>query len=322
MPMYNVLVTSVGGDLGQAVCKALRNTNYNIKIWGTDCKNYPLHTLFCDSFHIIPKAKNLFFTESINKFSLHNSIDLIYVCSEPELLYICDHFNELADEIRCRIAIPPLQVINLCRDKYKTMEFLKNNNLPYPCSVVYNEATPKDDLLKGFKYPFILKKISDCGSKNLHIIENRKEFEDVSNLDNSYMLQEYIPGTEYTNGVYKDSFSDEIHVITLERTIKDGRSDEVKVIIDKEIEELCKTVAKKLNITNSINIQLRKKKGSPPFIFEINPRYSSTAFMRAQFGFNDVIYAFENIVLKKSITPPIIKIGEAYRYLTEYYKFY
>lgn len=322
MTQYNVLVTSIGGDLGQAVCKALRNTNYNIKIWGTDCINYVPHPLFCDSFHTIPKAESLLFTELINKFSLHNSIDLIYVCSEQELLYICDHFNELDDEIRCRIAIPPLQVINICRDKYKTMEILKNNNFPYPYSVLYNESTPKEDLLKGFKYPFVLKKTSDCGSKHLHIIQNRKEFEDITNLDSSFMLQEYIPGTEYTNGVYKDSFSNEIYVITLERTIKDGMSSEVKVIFDKEIEELCKNVAEKLNITGSINIQLRKQKGSKPFIFEINPRYSSTAFMRSQFGFNDVIYAFENIVLKKSITPPTIKVGEAYRYITEYYKFY
>jgi len=322
MTEYNVLVTSIGGDLGQAVCRALRNSNYNIKVWGTDCNNYPLHPLFCDSFHAIPKAENTLFAEWINKFAFYKSIDLIYICSEPELFYICDNYHELDDNLKCRMSIPPIEVINLCRDKYKTMEFLKNNNFPYPHSVVYDNTISQNNLLKNFKYPFILKKICDCGSKNLHIIQNPRELNNINNLDNSYMIQEYISGIEYTNGVYRDSFTNEIHVITLERTLKDGRSDAVKVIFDKEIDDLCKNVALKLNISNSINIQLRKQKDSPPYIFEINPRYSSTAFMRATFGFNDVIYAFENIVLKKSITPPIIKNGESYRYLTEYYKFY
>jgi carbamoyl-phosphate synthase large subunit len=202
------------------------------------------------------------------------------------------------------------------------MQLLKDNNFPCPYSLLYNASTPREELLKGFNYPFVVKKSSDCGSKHLHIIENLQKFENIPDLDESYILQEYIPGTEYTNAVYKDSFSNAIYVITLERTMKDGMSDEVKVVFNKEIEELCKKVAKKLNLIGSINIQLRKQDNSEPIIFEINPRYSSTAFMRAKFGFNDVIYAFENIVLKKAITPPSIKAGEAYRYITEYYKFY
>jgi carbamoyl-phosphate synthase large subunit len=136
------------------------------------------------------------------------------------------------------------------------------------------------------------------------------------------MLQEYIPGVEYTNAVYKDSFSGEVYVISLERILKNGISQEVKVVFDKEIKDLCIEVAKKLNLIGSVNIQLRKQNGGAPVIFEINPRYSSTSFMRAQFGFNDVISAFENKVLKQKSTMPEIKEGKAYRYLAEYYQFY
>jgi carbamoyl-phosphate synthase large subunit len=321
MAQYNILVTSIGGDLGQAVCKALRYSDYNIRILGTDCKDYVPNSLFCECFQIIPKADSQGYIEAISKLIDKYSIDIAYICSEPELLYIADHFEKIPTEIRSRIVIIPIEVINICRDKYKTVQFLKDNKFPYPYSKIYDKSIPIDIPLKDFKFPLIVKKLSDCGAKYLHIIKSAKEFQEIAHLDNTYMLQEYIDGVEYTNAVYRDVFSDDIYVITLERILKDGMSYEVKVVFNKEIEELCKNVAIELNLRGAINIQLRQNKNKEPVIFEINPRYSSTAFMRAKFGFNDVIYAFENLVLKKTISPPQLKAGEAYRYITEYFKY-
>lgn len=322
MTQYNVLVTSIGGDLGQAVCKALRYAAYDIRIFGTDCKNFMPYSLFCDSFQVIPKADSSLYIEFINKAVLLNSIDLIYICSEQELFYISDHFEEITPEIRCRIVIQSPDIINLCKDKLKTMQFLKDNKFPYAHSSVFDSTVPFDILLKDYSYPFVVKKITDSGSKHFHLISGTEDLSIINVLDNTYMLQKYIFGIEYTNAVYRDYFSDEIFVITMERILKDGISVEAKVVFDKEIEELCKKVAETLKLKGSINIQLRKKAGCKPIIFEINPRYSSTSFIRAKFGFNDIIYAFENIVLKKSAEKPNIKAGIAYRYITEYYKFY
>lgn len=321
MNQSNILVTSIGGDLGQAVCKALRYSKYDIKIIGSDCKSFIPYSIFCDDFHIIPKAEDLTYTKFINEFVLYNSIELVYICSEQELLYICDHFDDISLELRSRFVLLPFYIIDICRDKYKTVQFLRSNHFPYPYSVLIDDSKPIDNLLKDFTYPFVVKKITDSGSKHLHIVENLQDFNKINNLNNDYMLQEYIPGIEYTSAVYRDPYSKEIYVIILERILKAGMSAEVKVVFNKEIENLCREVAIKLNLIGSINIQLRKQEDSPPVIFEINPRYSSTAFMRAVFGFNDVIFAFENIIYKKAITAPNIKPGEAYRYFTEYFIF-
>ena len=321
MMEHNVLVSSIGGDVGQAVCKALIYSAHNIRILGTDCRSFLPHPIFCDSFNIVPEAGGTSYTDSMLRLIKDNSIEMLYICSEQELYYICDHYNELPEDLSSRIAIPPINIIDTCRNKYKTVEFLKANGLPYPHTIIYDQSVPLKEMLQAFNYPLVVKKISGCGSRSLHIIEGIKDFDGINDLDNTYMLQEYIPGTEYTNAVYRDSFSSEIYVISLERTLKNGLSNEVKVVADEEIQKLCKEIAVKLKLTGSINIQLRKTADGRPVIFEINPRYSSTSFMRARFGFNDVFFAFENMVLKKSITPPRIKGGEACRYITEYYKF-
>ena len=45
-----------------------------------------------------------------------------------------------------------------------------------------------------------------------------------------------------------------------------------------------------MNLKGSINVQLRITEEGP-MIFEINPRFSSTAFMRHKLGFSDVNWA-------------------------------
>lgn len=322
MTRYNALVTSIGGDLGKAVCKALKYSPYDIKIFGTDCRNYVPHPLFCDRFDIIPKAIDKEYINFLHDFSLDNDIDIIYFCSEQELFLVCDNFSYISNEIKNIMAIQESDIINVCRDKYKTVEFLKDNKFTYPNSSLLSTSSNINELLADFQYPFVVKKVSGCGSKYFNIVSDFKELMNIEDIDNNYMIQEYINGKEYTNAVYRDYFNNLTYVITLERTLKDGMSDEVKVVFDEKIEDLCINVAEKLNIKGSINIQMRKNEKGVPMIFEINPRYSSTAFMRARFGFNDVFYAFENIVLKKSISAPKIIKGEAYRYITEYYKFY
>ena len=49
-------------------------------------------------------------------------------------------------------------------------------------------------------------------------------------------------------------------------------------------------IADELNLIGSINIQLRKSKNRIA-IFEINPRFSSTVFMRSLVNFNDVLWS-------------------------------
>ena len=51
---------------------------------------------------------------------------------------------------------------------------------------------------------------------------------------------------------------------------------------------LCK-LANLIDLNGCINIQLKILKGVPK-IFEINPRLSSTVYMRHELGFNDLVY--------------------------------
>ena len=79
-------------------------------------------------------------------------------------------------------------------------------------------------------------------------------------------------------------------------------------------------VAKKIKSTGPINIQLRLNKNGDPLIFEINPRFSGSAPMRAIAGFNEPDMILRNFVYNENLSRNHINYSlEFYRVFQEYY---
>ena len=66
-------------------------------------------------------------------------------------------------------------------------------------------------------------------------------------------------------------------------------------------------VAEQLDLIGSMNIQLRLTADGPR-IFEINPRFSSTVYMRNLIGFSDVIWSVKD-TLNEDFTYPEIPLN-------------
>ena len=65
------------------------------------------------------------------------------------------------------------------------------------------------------------------------------------------------------------------------------------MVENESISSLLQTIALKLNLIGSINIQL-KLSDRGPCVFEINPRFSSTVRFRHLMGFEDVIWSIQD----------------------------
>ena len=77
-----------------------------------------------------------------------------------------------------------------------------------------------------------------------------------------------------------------------------------EVIDHPDIREMCEVIASRLDLSGSMNVQLRlTPKG--PRVFEINPRISSTAVMRHYLGFSDVVWSLAEIEGKRIEFPKI-----------------
>jgi carbamoyl-phosphate synthase large subunit len=68
------------------------------------------------------------------------------------------------------------------------------------------------------------------------------------------------------------------------------------IVNEKVLNDYAIKIAKEFNLNGSINIQSRKVNNSF-YIFEINPRFSSTVYIRNHFGFKDVLWWIKDTLL-------------------------
>lgn len=277
----NVLVTGVGGDIGWNIIRCLMDTPYNLDIFGCDTDHYAagrkIVKKFFDAPKVSDKEKYFNFIKNIIK---NYKIKYIFPSSEIEINF----FNNNRENFKDIIFINNSFIINTFLDKYKTINFLKQNNLSYPKTFLIK------DYKNQFDFPLLIKSKKGWGGKNLIMINNSDEFNYYKNkVSDESIVQEYIGNKdeEYTIGVFSDG--NNVKSICFRRYLGYGSlSKFVELIYNNEIKLLIEKIAKACRLKGSINVQLRKSNDNNYVPFEINPRISSTVYFRHYLGFKDV----------------------------------
>jgi carbamoyl-phosphate synthase large subunit len=249
-----------------------------------------------------------------------NKIDYVIPGLDFELPIFSKFQKTIESECNCKIIISNFKIINIFRDKWKTIEYLRKNGFPYPKSSLPLNIK---SFLKNNKFPIIVKPRTSSTSKNVYLTKNINELKKAIKICKNPIIQEYLykNNNEYTCGVLFDVKKDKlISKITLNRELKNGNTRIARLrnnnkfrIINKFISQ----VTKKIKPNGPLNFQLcLTQKG--PLIFEINPRFSGTTPFRALFGLNEVEYLLNALEGKKQKK---IKINEGViiRYFEDYF---
>ncbi len=279
--MRRILITGIGGDVACAIIRCLKDSGNGDEIYGIDIKQYtPYMNLITKAFtaprytdgDYLPFVKNLLEKYEITHFLPTTEYEIMLFDKER------DYFEKKG----VKLIINNSKIIDVCMDKYKTAAFLKDAGVDTPKSFFAEEYK------EGLDYPFILKAQSGCGSKGLRVIHNETEWKECGK--SGMICQELIGSddTEYTVGVFSDG--EKVNSITLKRKLGyGGLSALVEVCDIPEITETAKKAAKAFSLKGSFNIQLREQ-GGRYYVFEINPRLSSTTGFRHRFGFKDAMW--------------------------------
>ncbi len=296
MDTNNILVTGVGGDIGQSIVKCLKDCkgNRTIKIVGCDIDSFAAAREEVDSFLVAPAADQTDrYIEFINDVVKKGEIDYLIPTTEQEIIV----FNKQRanfDE-KCKLLINSSYIIDTFFDKYATIEFLKKNGLPCP------RTYRVEDYLGELNFPLIFKPRFGWGGKGLVIAHNKEELDFLRKRREGFIIQEMLENSdeEYTACVFSDGQN--IHSIAFKRSLGYGSLSKIaKLSNDAALLDLVEKIARAIDLRGSINIQAQKTaKGY--MIFEINPRFSSTVYMRHYFGFRDVEW-WLNLYEKKEIS--------------------
>ncbi len=308
----NVLVCGCGGDIGQSIGKILGGSDYINHLYGCDISENTAATFIYPNFiKGLPCTDREYLTSLIRlveKYDIH----LLIPVSEPELRFFSG--QQLPETLGgAALLTPSAKAMTIGFDKMETASFLERENLPFPTTSLLSSAGSPD------KYPVIIKPKSGSGSRDVTVAEDEETFIFLKKKHPDFILQEYIENVsgEYTCGLFR-SRDGTIRTIIFRRELAGGFSTFGEVIQSEEIETLLHRIAKGLELTGSINVQLRMTKRGP-VVFEINPRFSSTVRFRHLLGFKDLEWSVENkLNLQLSHYEPVVAGIKFYKGFNEY----
>ena len=281
--MKKILVTGTGGDVASGIIKCILAEMPQVVLYSCDIKPIVPY-LDCFKEHIIvPRYDNDNYWNVIQNVCLEYNLTHFFPTTEPEIL-IADMHRDFFSKNNILLIINNKQILDIATSKYRTAVLLNENNICVPDTYIVN------NLPESLAYPFIVKPDFGRGSAHLMKVNNQQELDNALAIVSSPVIQKYIGSEdqEFTVGVF--SGGQDIRSISFRRKLGRGSmSVLVEVVQDPLLHDIACKVAKLFRLKGSINIQLRYHEGQY-YIFEINPRISSTVVFRHMLGFKDVIW--------------------------------
>ena len=293
-----ILISSIGGLLAQNVSKCIRDEFPDSLIFGTDIAFENAGKLFCDEMFIVPKANSEEFLINLKLIVAKFNPDFYFPLNESEIDVLTRTPQNELNRIfgKCKIIWASEEARRFFLDKELTMEFLKKLGIDIP--EIFDAKS-----ISNARFPLVVKPSNSSGSKGIFVCNNHDEVNAACVFVNKPVIQEYIgsPDEEFTAGVYSHD-GQNVSVIAFRRRLSPGGGTSwCETILDQEITDICNRVARAIRLIGSINLQMRKQ-NNKYLVFEINPRFSSTAHIRHLIGFKDVIWSLTGVAPQWQIT--------------------
>ncbi len=288
-----------GGGAGTIAATNFLNTTEKYRIVLCDSDRWAAGLQFADAFYVVPLAADKRFLKAIKHIIRKEQVDIFIPLIDEEIL----RCYELKDTFpKLLILLPKYNFAKIALDKWLMIKEFEKHGLPCPKTYLLSE-----NLTRNFKFPLIFKPRIGRGSRNVIKIYSRRELEAykiISGLrEDQILLQEEIPGREFTVSVVVNNMGKVLAVVPKEVIYKKGITIVAVTRECRSIQNLCLNIQKKLNPCGPFNVQLILKKNGIPKVFEINPRYSTTIALTMAAGVNEIDILAEKKAYKGPLLP-------------------
>ena len=317
----NILVLAVGSPLGQSIVKALKVSRLPLDIHVADISDFAAGLYFNGVTHVIlPAVKDPNFFECLRAYIHKNKIQAIFPVIAPEHEFFSknvDYFRNAGVEV---LSCAP-DVYHLCSDKYTSMVELRRMGIAAPDTSLCSTDEEVEQFLVKNSFPVFIKPRSGASSADIFKVHERDRlFAILGAFPRDYfIIQAFLDDArDFTAGVYVSRDRSFQETFIIERELKFGLSYRGIIFEDKILSNYCLKIAEVIGSYYSINIQF-KIVGGQPYVYEINPRLSSTTCVRAHFGFNEpdmILHEIQGLLGSYLIDK---RLGRFTRYWQEHY---
>lgn len=317
-----VLVTGMGAPPGVSIFKAFRQSALRPRIVATDADPLSVGLFRADAAYLLPRvdAGVGAYLHALEEICRRERVSLVCFGSERELTEVAPHREAFERRAGARLVVNAPAALEVLMDKWGMVEALRARDLPVPDTALASDPGGAAAFLARNPFPVILKPRHGSGSKHIYLVRDGEELAALGRIVPDSVIQEHLlpDDEEYTVGIYRSPRTGYVGQIAFRRSLSAGLTYKAEVVEDAAIEAVCRRVVDTFDLWGPVNVQLRKTAAGVR-IFEINPRFSSSAVMRAHFGFNEAELCLRDLVLGETIPRPEVRPGFALRFWDELY---
>jgi hypothetical protein len=289
----NVLVFPCGSEIGLEIHRSL-NFSTHFDLFGGSSVDDHGKFVYKNYIGNIPKVDAGDFVEKLNTVIDMYQIDMIIPAHDSVVLKLAQEKEK--NNLRCEVITSPLSTCEVARSKLRTYNLFKNI---IPTPKIYE--SPNALHLKDF--PVFLKPDVGQGSKGTFVAKSVEEVKFFLNQDPSLIIQEYLPGKEYTIDCFTDRNGNLLFSRGRERRrTLNGISVNTFYVDDSRFVEIAERINQKLIFRGAWFFQLKENNNGELVLMEVAPRIAGTMALARCKGVNLVLLSlFDALGIKVDI---------------------
>lgn len=262
-------------ELVQAFRRAARALGVELRLIGADSTMTAPALYGCDEQRLLPTIASDDYIPALLQLVDDEAVDLLLPTIDTDLPAIAAN-REAFTERGCTAIIASPEVIEVCRDKRKTFEFLTAGGFDTP-------RTWTAEQVRAFpepRYPYLVKPQFGSASVSVHKIEDALDLDYHLAKVRYPIVQEFVEGVEHTLDVYVGLTGAPRCVVPRRRIqVRGGEVSKGVVVKDREVMEAGCAVVRALgdSVRGLVTLQCIVTRERRIRFIEINPRFGGGA---------------------------------------------
>jgi carbamoyl-phosphate synthase large subunit len=267
-PRVRVLVTGAGGPAAVSVMKSLRH-DPTVTLIAADMDAWAagLYLVPADARTLVPAGLDPGFAGALLARCVAMGVNIVIPTVDCELRPLDVARDEFA-AAGIDLLLAPGPALEVTLDKLALARRCAAH-VRVPRTECLGEATDP----ASWTYPVIVKPRTGSGSRDISVVRSGDALAGLG-APAGFLVQEYLPGDEYSIDVLADASGRVVASVPRDRTrVDSGVSVAGRTIHDAELEDFGGAVVTATGVTYVSNVQCRRDRAGRPALLEVNPRF-------------------------------------------------
>lgn len=308
-----LLITGAGGAAAVSIWKSL-SVDHELHMADIDPLAAGLYLVPPDRRLVIPRGDAPELVPHLHRVCQDRRIEALVPTVDVELAPLAAARDSFAAS---GVALPlsPVECLLTCRDKQRLMDAVRGE-VPIPDSEPLTDAVAA----RVNSFPRFAKPREGAGSRGIARIDSHADLHALPR-DGSMMLQEYLPGEEYSVDVYVRRDGRVIGAVPrLRMKIDSGIAVASRTVRASELSDAAVRTAEIIGIRGAANIQFKRAADGVFKLLEVNPRFPGTLPLTCAAGV-DMAKLMADELTGRPLPEDLLPFRElmVVRYWTEHY---